>query len=345
MISCTEFIPAYSELFKYIDQKSGRQAVYDFWEDLFQPGNSPLDGLIRQFGRLRGCWENWYVVYTEEACDNTMLYNEEEGWMLACMHHCPSKGRFRKLGYMEPFEEYCKHCDSYDIVFKKHGVGHVMDYRGNECAKCREIMFDPDKFCGDPKAILDAMYQCEMEGCKFGEDPSLCPMNRPGTKALHTTSDAYKYLHRDFHNSMALGMEYIFKHYGENGLREYLEQFTLAFHKPLLAKANAEGLKAIADYLTWLYNEEEAADALQMRVSEDVLDVTILYCPAVKHFKSREFTPHPCYERGTSVVYDVIARESGLGFEMISYDHSTGAAKFRFWKNIQLSDNRLEEQQ
>ena len=163
MISCTEFIPAYSEFFKYIDQKSGRQAVYDFWDALFQPGNSPLDGLIAKHGRLRGSWENWYVVYTEEACDNTMLYNEEEGWMIGCMHHCPSKGRFQKLGYMEPFEEYCKHCDGYDIVFKKQGVCHVMDYRGNECAKCREVMFDPDKFKGDPQKIHGQSHRFSME--------------------------------------------------------------------------------------------------------------------------------------------------------------------------------------
>ena len=192
MISCTEFIPAYSEFFKYIDKNSGRQAVYDFWDALFQPGNSPLDGLISKHGRLKGCWENWYVVYTEEACDNTMLCNEEEGWMVGCMHHCPSKGRFQKLGYMEPFEEYCKHCDGYDIVFKKHGIGHVMDYRGNECAKCREVIIDPDKFKGDPQEILDTIYKCELEGCKFGEDPSKCPMNKPGTKVLHTTSEGYK---------------------------------------------------------------------------------------------------------------------------------------------------------
>ena len=30
--------------------------------------------------------------------------------------------------------------------------------------------------------------------------------------------------------------------------------------------------------------------------------------------------------------YEVIAKESGLGFEMLSYDHDTGAAKFRFFK-------------
>jgi len=157
-------------------------------------------------------------------------------------------------------------------------------------------------------------------------------MNHPGTKTLHTTSDAYKYLHRDFHCSMAQCLEYGFEKYGEAGLREYLTQFTNAFHKPLIAKGKEAGLSAIADYLKWLYTEEEEPEALEMKLSENVLDVTIHYCPAVKFFKVRDFVPHACFEMGTSVVYDVIAKESGLGFEMISYDHDTGAAQFRFFK-------------
>ena len=104
------------------------------------------------------------------------------------------------------------------------------------------------------------------------------------------------------------------------------------FTKELLAKIKETGLTAIADYLTWLYNEEEAPDALEMTANEKELKVTIHYCPAVKHFKKREFVPHESYERGTSVVYDVIASESGFGFEMISSDHDTGAASFRFFQ-------------
>jgi hypothetical protein len=206
MISCTEFIPAYSELFKFIDRKSGRQAVYDYWTWLFQPEKSPLNDLLAEHGMM-GIWKNWYVVYTEEACDNTMIHNEREGWHASCMHSCPSKGRFEKLGYMEPFDEYCKHCDSYEIVLGKYGVKHCMDYRGNEQATCRSIIYDPDKFKGDPQEFMDRMYQCEMEGCKFGDDPSKCPMNKPGTKTLHTTSESYSYLHPDFHNSLARGIE------------------------------------------------------------------------------------------------------------------------------------------
>lgn len=332
MISCTEFIPAYSELFKYIDETSGRQAVYDFWNSLFQPKNSPLNHLIPKYGKMGGCWENWYVVFTEEACDNTMLNNEAEGYQACCMHHCPSKGRFKKLGYLEPFEEYCKHCDSYQIVFDKYGIQSQMDYRGNEDAKCRSFTWDPEKFKGNPQDILDKMYACELEGCKFPDHPELCPVNHPGTKNLHTTSEAYKYLHMDFHNSMVLGLEYIAKHYGADGLRAYLKKFALAFHKPLFANIRLKGLAAVADYFNWLYTTEEAPDALEMVATAQAVDITIRYCPAVKHLKSKNREVYESFSSGTTVLYEIIAEEAGLGYENISYDHETGAARFRFFE-------------
>ena len=34
MISCTEFIPAYSELFKFLESKGGPEAVEYFWNYL-----------------------------------------------------------------------------------------------------------------------------------------------------------------------------------------------------------------------------------------------------------------------------------------------------------------------
>lgn len=37
MISCTEFIPAYSELFAYLDEKYGRAEIDAFWDYLFEP--------------------------------------------------------------------------------------------------------------------------------------------------------------------------------------------------------------------------------------------------------------------------------------------------------------------
>ena len=180
-----------------------------------------------------------------------------------------------------------------------------MDYRGNEDAKCRSIIWDPEIFKGNPQEVLDKMYACELEGCKFPDHPELCPFNPSGTQVLHTESADYKYLHMDFHNSMALGLEYIAQHYGKDGLRAYLKQFALAFHKPLLTKIAETGLAAIADYFNWLYTEEEAPDALQMAVSEDAVDITILYCPAVKHLKAKNRDVYESFGSGTTVLYDV----------------------------------------
>ena len=331
MISCTEFIPAYSELFKFIDQKSGRQAVYDYWTWLFQPEKSPLNDLLAEYGML-GLWKNWYVVYTEEACDNTMIQNLREGWHASCMHSCPSKGRFDKLGYMEPFDEYCKHCECYDITFKKYGIQSVGDSRGEDRASCRGIKFDPKVFKGDAKAMVESMYQCECNGgCKIGIDDTQCPLYRPDNMVLRTTAEAYKYLHPGFHRSMALGASFVMKHYGMDGLKEYLTQFTLAFHVPLLKAIQEKGLSAIAEYMQWLYDIEEAPDALKMEQTDKDLLITIHYCPAVKFLKNENFPLDESFACCTSMVYDALAEASGFGFEMIRYDHDTGAAQFRFF--------------
>ena len=55
MISCTEFIPSYSELFKYIDNHYGYSAVQAFWTYLFKPDGKgiPLINFVKS--SHRGC--------------------------------------------------------------------------------------------------------------------------------------------------------------------------------------------------------------------------------------------------------------------------------------------------
>ena len=52
MISCTEFIPSYSELFTYLEDEHGRGEVDLFWNYLFQPDGKgiPLIGFIEREG-------------------------------------------------------------------------------------------------------------------------------------------------------------------------------------------------------------------------------------------------------------------------------------------------------
>ena len=329
MISCTEFIPAYSELFKFIDKKSGRQAVYDYWNWLFQPEKSPLNEHLERAG-IRGCWDYWTVIHIEEACDNTQVFDEQAGWHISCMHSCPSKGRFDKLGYLEPFDEYCKHCDGYEWSLKKHGLVQYNDFRGDDHACCRTLIIDPKKLQGNPMEMVEKMYQCEMNGCTA--DTTGCPFATENSIQQTTTSEGYKYLHPEFHVSMDRGSGFVLDTYGMEGLKEYLTQFTLAFHVPLLANIREKGLTAIADYLRWLYDTEEAPDALELEQTDGALSVKIKYCPAVKYMKGRGYTPNASYEYCTSMVYEALAEAGGLGFAMCSYDQETGAATYRFFE-------------
>ena len=58
MISCTHFIPAYSELFKFLENRGGKQAVDDFWNYLSDRFLGNLRDLVLEHG-IRGCWLYW----------------------------------------------------------------------------------------------------------------------------------------------------------------------------------------------------------------------------------------------------------------------------------------------
>ena len=96
MISCTEFIPAYSELFKFLEKKGGEEAVLDFWNFLSDTYLTGLRDLVAARG-LEGCWIYWARALNEEAADFTMELDEPAGEYRIIMHRCPSKGRLLEL--------------------------------------------------------------------------------------------------------------------------------------------------------------------------------------------------------------------------------------------------------
>lgn len=328
MISCTEFVPAYSELFKFLDKTSGRQAVYDYWDWRFQPENSPLYVHLVKSG-FRGAWEYWSKVITEEACDCTKIFNEKEGWSLSCMHSCPSRGRFCKLGYLEPFDEYCMHCNWYNIALKKKGFTMHRDHRGEEKACCRSLLTDDARFQGDAQEMLEKMYRCQLHGCTA--TTTGCPFASQDTELLHTESAQLRYFHPGFHLSMDAAAGYVLDHHGLAGLKAYLTQFTLAYHVPLLEKLRKDGLPALEEYFLWLYREEGAADALRLDRQDHRLHVSVAYCPAVRYMRQvRDHTPHAAYRYCTEFVYAALAEAAGLTFRMLSYEEETGAASWEF---------------
>ena len=136
MISCTEFIPAYSELFRYLEERGGREEVMRFWEDLSDRFLGNLRALVEEHG-LRGCWLYWSHTLNEEAADFRMELDEEAGEFRIIIRDCPSKGLLMSLDHMEPYHDYCGHCDVlYRRVLEPLGYECIADLSETDRARC-----------------------------------------------------------------------------------------------------------------------------------------------------------------------------------------------------------------
>lgn len=137
-----------------------------------------------------------------------------------------------------------------------------------------------------------------------------------------------KYLHRDFHLTADVGIRYVGDNYGDEGIKEYLTDYTLSFYKLMIADIKEKGLVVLKEYLEKIYAAEEAEDALSVTLSDNELHVNIKYCPAVTYMKSQGRTPSKWYIETTRIVYDVIAKECGYVFNLISYSEEDGKSEW-----------------
>ena len=136
MISCTEFIPAYNELFRYLHDKGGKEAVVTFWQHLSDAFLDNLRDLAIRKG-LAGCYEYWSQTLTEEAADFRMTLEKNETIFKIEMRYCPSKGRLLETDHIRNYEHYCEHCDVlYRRVLEPLGYDYNVDLSKSDQAKC-----------------------------------------------------------------------------------------------------------------------------------------------------------------------------------------------------------------
>lgn len=311
MISCTEFIPAYSELFTYLEDKYGRDEVDVFWGYLFKPDGKgiPLINHIKEEG-IRGCFTYWAGSLNEEAAEFTMHLNEKRGYFFVEMHSCPSKGRLLKLKDeigIVPYHDYCLHCDSYRAAVEQIGLGYVYNFKGVDKAACSLLIYNPSVF--DGRVIID-------------ED----------TEIMDRKASDNEYFHKDFHSSMNMGIDYLGTKYGINAVKEYLVRYTQSVYKTVLEDIKARGLAAIADKIQDTYIKEKASDAVEILCEKDTLKVEVKYCPAVKHLKATGREVSEWYRYTTEIVMETLAQAAGCEFNMSYYDEETGAAEYDFRK-------------
>ena len=309
MISCTEFIPSYSELFKYIDNHYGYDAVREFWAYLFKPDGKgiPLISFVKKDG-LKGAFDYWAGTLKEESSDVTQILNLKQGWMKSTMHYCPSKGRLLQLQEelgVEPYAHYCDHCDYYRSALEQCGLRWIVDHTNVDRASCSDIIYDPKVF----KGLM-----------QMDED----------TVVLEYSSSELEYFHPDFHSSMNMGVDYMAVTYGEDVLDDYLIQYTKAVYRKRIDTIKRDGLPALADMILDTYQKEHAPEAVEVLLKDNTLNVTVKWCPAVRHLRKTGREVSRWYERTTSTVMRTLACECGFAFVMGDYDTETGRTSYTF---------------
>lgn len=311
MISCTEFIPAYSELFSFLDENyGGHSEVEKFWAYLFKPDGKgiPLINYAKKNG-LRGCWEYMESTLTEEAADCIKMMNEKEGWIYNEMFYCPSKGRLleleKKIG-LKPYYDYCGHCDYYRAAIEKVGLAYFRNNLNADNASCSCTIYNPKTFKG---------FMTKDESVEI----------------LRIIPEEQEYFHRDFHSSLNMGIDYVGKEHGKDALIAYLTRYTLNVYKAVIKEMESDPLQAIENKIRDTYKLEKAEDALTIVNDGKTLSVAVSYCPAVKHLRATGRDVSEYFSYSTEIVMRTLAKQGGLGFEMESYDEESGAAKYRFW--------------
>ena len=137
MISCTEFIPAYSELFKYIEDIDSYDAVKAYWKYISDGWIAGKLGKLVQEHGVEGCWMYWSKSLTEEACDVRIEYDEDNEVFSVDMRRCPSKGHLLDYPHIEPYHDYCGHCAAlYRPILERLGLKAEEHYEHVDEARC-----------------------------------------------------------------------------------------------------------------------------------------------------------------------------------------------------------------
>lgn len=145
-----------------------------------------------------------------------------------------------------------------------------------------------------------------------------------------------KYLHRDFHVSADIGIAYVGRYYGDNGVKEYLTDFTKSYYQKLVEEIKEFGLIALEKYLKKIFIAEEKEEYLITSLNGQVLKVRVVKCPALEYFKQIGHSVSKWYGETTKTVYSALADMFGGSFNLKYYNEEDGSAEYEFIKGDKI---------
>jgi hypothetical protein len=150
-------------------------------------------------------------------------------------------------------------------------------------------------------------------------------------KVMKRKASDNKYLHKDFHLSMNILMNYINDNFGKEKLIEYLEQFAEAYHKPINQALKAGDIDALFKYFTDIYNKEEWP--VKISRGQDYIEIKQDACPGITHIKAKGGIPCPYYIETYQTVYSTVCKDTSFEYVLKDFDYETGACEQLFINN------------
>lgn len=147
-------------------------------------------------------------------------------------------------------------------------------------------------------------------------------------KVVERKASDNKYLHRDFHISMNMLMEYISKEYGPSALTEYLMQFSCEFHSKRKEDLQKGDLSILYNYFLETYKKEEWAVSIEFK--NDILIISQERCPGISHILKSGYKPVEQYIETYTTVYSTLCKDTPYEYIMESFDPKTGKCRQRF---------------
>ncbi|MBN2557529.1 MAG: hypothetical protein JXB33_02100 [Clostridia bacterium] len=149
-------------------------------------------------------------------------------------------------------------------------------------------------------------------------------------KVIERKASDNKYLHRDFHISMNMLMDYICSVFGENALIEYLVEFSSAFHAPRKEFLIADDLASLESYFREIYKKEEWPVEILMEDKE--LVITQESCPGISHIRKAGLEPIKQYRETYGTVYEAMCAGTPYEYRLEYFDDEKGACRQRFFR-------------
>ena len=138
-----------------------------------------------------------------------------------------------------------------------------------------------------------------------------------------------KNIHKDFHGAMSFGLKYVYDSYGDNGVKEYLEELANTVYSPLSKALKNSGLRELERHWKKIFDLEDAD--YKLSYNDNVLILKINKCPAISHMKKFGYEIFGKFCEHCKILNAEICRNAGYK-SSIEYDQNKGKCLQKFWK-------------